>query len=163
VKLAFVATTALPIRGMRVRFQAGRAATFRRVEEPKRPSKRLVEQRLRNRAMEALVALSQGDAGVRSVGVGEYVEQFFDTIDDDSPWHWRDWSCFTPEEVERLDAVHGLLKTACAATPQITSDEDDFIASGWPSRIQPAARTALDVMQARGRFHEDVEEETPSE
>jgi hypothetical protein len=148
-------------RGMRVHFRAGQAATFRSVDEPESPSKRLVEQRLRNRAMEALVALSEGDAGVRSVGVGEYVEQFFDTVNDDSPWHWRDWSCFTPEEVERLDAVHELLKAACAATPHITTD-DDFIASGWPGRIQPAARRALDVMQARGRFREDVEEETPS-
>ena len=117
---------------------------------------------MRNRVMEALVALSEGDSGVRSVGVGEYVNQFFDMIDDDIPWHWRDWSCFTPEEVERLDAIQGLLKAACAATPRIDTD-DDFIASGWPDRIQPAARMALDVMQARGRFREDVEEETPSE
>lgn len=132
------------------------------MDDSARPSERLVEQRMRNRAMEALVALSEGDPGVRSVGVGEYVNQFFDAIDDDIPWHWRDWSCFTPDEVERLDAVHGLLKAACAATPRIDTD-DDFIASGWPDRIQPAARTALEVMQARGRFREDVEEETPSE
>lgn len=117
---------------------------------------------MRNRALEALVALSAGDAGVRSVGVGEYVNQFFDAIDDDIPWHWRDWSCFTTEEVERLDAVHGLLKAACAGTPRIDTD-DDFIASGWPTTIQPAARMALEAMQARGRFREDVEEETPSQ
>jgi hypothetical protein len=47
--------------------------------------------------------------------------------------------------------------------PHITTDDDAFIASGWPGRIQPAARRALDVMQARDRFREDVEEETPSE
>ena len=117
---------------------------------------------MRNRAMEALVALSEGDAGVRNVGVGEYIEQFFDIINDDIPWHWRDWSCFTPDEVERLDAVHGLLNAACAKTPRIDTD-DDFIVCGWPGRIQPAARTALDAMQARGRFREDVEEDTPSE
>ncbi|MGC5032288.1 hypothetical protein [Micromonospora sp. DT229] len=132
------------------------------MDDPRGPSERLVEQRLRNRVMEALVALSEGDSGVPSVGVGDYVNQFFDFIDDDIPWHWRDWSCFTPEEVERLDAVHRLLNAACAATPRIDTD-DDFIASGWPARIQPAARTALNVMQARGRFREDAEEETPSE
>jgi hypothetical protein len=112
--------------------------------------------------MEALVALSEGDAGVRRVGVVEYVEEFFDAINDDIPWHWRDWSCFTPEEVERLDAVHGLLKAACAATPRFDTN-DNFIASGWPERIQPAARRALDIMRSRGRFREDAEEETPSE
>jgi len=139
-----------------------RAAIFRSVDDNERPSERLVEQRMRNRAMEALEALSEGDSGVRSVGVGEYVEQFFDVINDDIPWHWRDWSCFTPEEVERLDEVHGLLKAACDATPLIDTD-DDFIASGRPVRIQPAARKALDVMRTRGRFREDVEEDAPSE
>lgn len=39
--------------------------------------------------MEALEALSEGDSGVRTVGVGEYAEQFFDVISDDMPWHWR--------------------------------------------------------------------------
>ncbi|MDP3894510.1 hypothetical protein [Nocardioides sp.] len=54
------------------------------MNEHERPSHRLVEQRLRNRAIQALVALSEGNDGVRSVGVGECVEQFFDSIDDDS-------------------------------------------------------------------------------
>ena len=151
-----------PYRGMCVRRQLP-AATLRSVSEPERPSERIVEQRMRSRAMEALEALSEGDGGVRSVGVGEYVEQFFDVINDDVPWHWRTWSCFTSEEVERLDEVHNLLVAACDATPHITTDDDAFIASGWPSRIQPAALAALSVMQARGRFREDAEEETPSQ
>lgn len=146
---------------MTVRFCPFPTATFPNMHEPEGPSERLVEQRMCNRAMEALVALSEGDSGLRSVGVGEYVNQFFDAIDDDIPWSWRDWSCFTPDEVERLDAVHGLLKAACAATPRIDTD-DDFIASGWPHRIQPAAHTALEAMQARERFREDVEEATSS-
>ena len=111
--------------------------------------------------MEALVALAEGDEGVRSVGVTEYVNQFFDAIDDDMPWHWRGWSCFTPLEVEALDQVQRLLKSACAATPQKLTDTD-FISSGWPTRLQPAAREALTLMNARGRFSEDNEEETPS-
>ncbi len=129
--------------------------------DPERPSERLVLQRLRNGAMDALIALSEGDSGVRSVGVGEYFEQFFDVIDDRTPWRWREWSCFTAEEVQRLDAVLGLLNAACDATPGLDTD-DEFIASGWPARIQPAARVALDGMMARGRFRNDVEERTPS-
>jgi hypothetical protein len=131
------------------------------MNDPDRPSERLVKQRLRNRAMEALVALSEGDGGVRSVGVGEYVNLFFDVIDDDIPWHWREWSCFTPEEVNALDRVQQLLLTACAATPQISTD-DEFIASGWPTKLQPVAAYALELMHRRGRFREDVEEENPS-
>lgn len=150
-----------PHRGITVHSRAGRAATLRRVNDPGRPSEGLVLQRMRNRAMEALVPLSEGDGGVRSVGNVEFVEEFFDIIDDDAPWHWRDWSCFTSDEVEGLSEVHELLKAACSATLRVESD-DDFIASGWPGRIQPAARAVLDAMQARGRFREDVEEE-PSE
>lgn len=131
------------------------------VDELGRPSERLVLQRLRNRVIEALEALSDGAAGVRSVGVGEYFEQFFDVVDDDGPWRWRDWSCFTPEEVMRLDVVHGLLAVACSATRGVDTD-DGFIASGWPQKIQPAAVSARVVMEERGRFREDVEEESPS-
>jgi hypothetical protein len=53
------------------------------------PSERVVEQRLRNRAIEALETLAESDDGVRSMCVGEYVEEFFDAIDDRSPWRWR--------------------------------------------------------------------------
>ena len=138
------------------------SATLRTMREAEHPSERIVEQRMRNRAMEALEALSEGDEGVHRVGVGEYVEQFFDIINDEIPWRWRTWSCFTADEVERLDAVHTLLVAACDATPGITNDEA-FIASGWPSRIQPAAHAALSAMRQRGRFREDVEEDAPSE
>jgi hypothetical protein len=88
-------------------------------EDIDRPSERLVEQRLRNRAIEALETLSDGDRGVRAVGVVEYVEQFFDVIDDVAPWHWREWTCFTAHEVQALAKVQQVLTEACAATPQI--------------------------------------------
>jgi hypothetical protein len=132
------------------------------MDDPDLPSERLVEQRMRNRAMESLVALGEGDLGVRSVGVVEYIEQFFDIINDDIPWHWREWSCFTTEEVEALDQVLHLLNAACSATPQMCTEEE-FIASGWPTRLQPKAARALDLMNERGRFSENVEEEIPSE
>jgi hypothetical protein len=127
-----------------------------------RPSERLVEQRLRNRAMEALETLSQGDTGVRSIGVGEYVNQFFDVIDDDVDPGWREWSCLTAQEVEALDRVRRLLIAACAATPRTCTD-DEYIASGWPARVLQPATEAIVLMRAKGRFREDVEEETASE
>jgi hypothetical protein len=126
-----------------------------------RPSQRLVEQRLRNRAMESLDTLSQGDEGVQAVGFVEYFEQFFDVIDDDGPWPWRQWTCFTPEEVRALDAVQQILLEASAATPRLSA-EKEFASSGWPSRIQPSAIAAMDLMRARGRFREDIEEDEPS-
>jgi hypothetical protein len=105
--------------------------------------------------------LARGDAGVRCVGNAEFVNQLFDTIDDDSPWRWREWSTFTAVEVIALDRVQRLLLDACAATPQIQSD-DDFIATGWPERIKPVAAEALALMRARGWYREDQEEQSPS-
>ncbi|MFD6454824.1 hypothetical protein ACFWF3_28980 [Nocardia sp. NPDC060220] len=126
-----------------------------------RPSERVVEQRLRNRAIEALETLVEGDEGVRRWGYGDYVNEFFDTIDDDGAWRWREWSTFTPAEVTALDKVQRALLEACAATPRISSDEE-FVASGWPRRIKPVAAVALELMQSRGRFREDREEDVPS-
>ena len=111
--------------------------------------------------MEALDPLSKGAVGVREVGVAEYIEQFFDAISDDAPWHWRTWSCFTPAEVAGLDEVHRLLVAACDDT-RGSQAQDAFIASGWPDRIQPAAGAALSLMTQRGRFSEEVEEDEPS-
>jgi hypothetical protein len=78
------------------------------------PSKRLVQQRMRNRAIEALETLADGEEGVRAAGVVEYVEEFFDVIDDRAPWHWKEWSTFTPEEVIAIDRVQQLMLEACA-------------------------------------------------
>lgn len=125
------------------------------------PSDRLVLQRLRNRAIEALELLADGDAGVRSAGAPEYFNQFFDVIDDDSPWDWRNWTIFTPEEVSGLAAVHDLLLSACGATP-LEVTEDELVESGWPTRLQPLAAQVLALMETRGRFSEDIEEEKPS-
>jgi hypothetical protein len=112
--------------------------------------------------MEAVVALAEGDQGVRRVGVVEYVNQFFDVIDDDAPRDWRDNSCLTPEEIAALEQVHRVLKGACEATPQMVTD-DEFIASGWPAKVQPAAAEALSLMQERGRFSEELEEAVPGD
>ena len=114
-----------------------------------RPSQRVVEQRLRNRAMEALETFAAGNDDLRRVGVVEYVEEFFDVINDEVPWHWQEWTCLTPEEVQALDEIQKLLKAACGATPQVCSD-DLFIASGWPARIQPVA--AAPMAWQNGRF-----------
>ena len=72
------------------------------------PSEHLVEQRLRNRVIEALEALADGDDGVMAVG-------FFDVIEDNRAWNWREWSCLTSDEVTALD-MRSLLVAARDAT-----------------------------------------------
>jgi hypothetical protein len=124
-------------------------------------SDRLTDQRLRNRMMDSLDPLAQGDQGVLSAGVVDYFEDFFSVIDDEFTWDWRDYSTLTSEEVAALDQVLQVVKAAVEATPRMIK-EDEFVATGWPARIQPVASTALQVMERRGRFSEEVEENEPS-
>jgi hypothetical protein len=126
-----------------------------------RPSQRLIDQRVRNRVFEALEPLAKGDEGVRLLGNAEYVNQFFDFIDDEAPGEWRAISTFIPAEVAELDRIQRSLPDAIADTGQICSD-DDFITSGWPERVKPIAAEALSLMRHRGRFSEDREEQKPS-
>ena len=98
------------------------------------PSRRVVEQRLRNRAREALETFAAGDAGVRSVGYAEYFEEFFDVIDD-RPWDWRAWSTFTPDEVRGLDEVLSVVLAASEATPALM-DDDATCGNPWMSAIK---------------------------
>jgi hypothetical protein len=46
------------------------------------------------------------------------------------------------------------MRDACDATPLLVT-EDELIATGWPSRIQPFAQNALEVFMTRGRGVED--------
>jgi hypothetical protein len=107
--------------------------------------------------MEALQPLANGADGVREAGNAEYVNFFFDFVDDDVSTSWRENSTLTPGEIDGLDQVQKLLRAACDTTPQICSDAE-FIASGWPECIRPQAADTLRAMQQRGRFSEDHEE-----
>jgi hypothetical protein len=125
-----------------------------------RPSDRLVEQRIRNRIMEAVLTLAQGDEGVRREWPGEYFESFFDFV----PYGSTAWSSNTAlneREKAKLLELAGLVDQACDATRTLT-DAEELIATGWPSKIQPLARQTLNLFLERGRFDEQKEEETPS-
>jgi hypothetical protein len=121
-------------------------------------SKRVVEQRLRNRVIEWLEVLADGDHAVRLFGVASYFEEFFDVVNDDLSFDWRENSAYTSDEVRAIDRVLTELKAASAAVPPLAR-VDEFITSGWPSRIQPDARAALQTMEQRGRFSEDVDQD----
>jgi hypothetical protein len=128
---------------------------------PETPTERLIDQRVRNRAIDALEVLARGDEGVRTAGPVEYVEMFFDIVDNRSP-SWREVSAYTEAEISELQAVHDILVEACDATAPAGNGEE-FIAAGWPERIEPIAAAALTLMLGRGRFSEEHEEESPSD
>lgn len=125
------------------------------------PSDRLVDQRIRNRIIEAVETLADGDDGVRREWPVEYFESFYTWIPHRDDGEMPPISAISAEERTLLLKVSRVLDDACDATPKnITADE--LIATGWPKRIQPVAQEALDLMRDRGRFSEEQEADTPS-
>jgi hypothetical protein len=118
------------------------------------PSNRVVDQRVRNRIMDALETLALGDEGVRAVWPTEYFEGFYDLIPHSGEPHPN--SCISFEERTALSAVSKIVDEACDATPPIMT-ADELIATGWPDRIRPIAQGALSLMESRGRFSEELE------
>ena len=125
------------------------------------PSDRLVDQRIRNRIMEAVETLADGDDGVRREWPGNYFECFYDWIPHRDDGEMPSVSTISADERSLLTQVSSLLDDACDATPKnVTPDE--LIATGWPKRIQAVAGQALNLMRQRGRFSEEQDEATPS-
>jgi hypothetical protein len=125
------------------------------------PSHRIIDQRIRNRIMEALLTLAEGDEGVRQLWPTEYFESYYDWIPHRDHGGIRPNSTITADERALLFEVSSILDDACDATPgKMTADE--LIATGWTKRIQPVALKALILMRERGRFSEEQEEDTPS-
>ena len=124
-------------------------------------SERIIHQRMRNRIMESLIALADGNDGVRREWPDEYFCSFYDWIPHRGDGGMYPNEAIIEQERKALVKVAALMDEACDATPQIIS-ADEFIATGWPERIQPAARQALELMKNRGLFREDIEEQEPS-
>ena len=124
------------------------------------PSSRIIDQRIRNRIMEELLGLAEGDENVRQTGAGEYFEAFYDWVPHSGDGV-RPNGALTQDEAALILKVSIALNEACDATPGIVS-ADELIATGWPERIKPLAQSALDQMLKRGRFSEDAEEDEPS-
>jgi len=124
------------------------------------PSSRITDQRIRNRIMEELLGLAEGNDNVRQIGAGEYFEAFYDWVP-----HRGDGitpnSALTSYEAALILKVSTALDEACDATPKMVST-NALIATGWPDRIRPLAQSALDEMLKRGRFSEEFEEDEPS-
>lgn len=127
-----------------------------------RPSERIVDQRLRNRIIEAVLNLAYGKTGVLDVGFAEYFNTFYDWMPAYDEGEVYPNSAMTHDECAALERVRRVVDAACDATPNDMSEEE-FIRTGWPARIQPVAREALELMARRGRFAEDREETEPSQ
>ncbi len=123
-------------------------------------SERLLHQRLRNRIMEAVSALAEGVDEALAWGFGEYFETFYDHIPHREDGGLPALSTFNQAEISALKRVSSIVDAAADDTPQSMS-EADFVASGWPQRIQVEAQAAVAVLNLRGRFCEEQEQDHP--
>ena len=129
--------------------------------DDEKPSERLVAQRVRNRIMDELCGLSRGDPGIHEAGPTEWFEAFFDWFPYEGEPEW--YPAMTPEEETAVREVCALMQQAIS-DPDISKDPtvEEVTRTGWPQRVAPAAKHALDLMLQRGRFSEEREEEEPS-
>jgi hypothetical protein len=121
-------------------------------------SKRVVDQRLRNRIIEEVSSLAEDNDVAMQWGASEYFEAFFDLINNDRPWPN---SCFSNEKKQAFKNFCALMIKACDATPKRLTVAQ-LTESGWPDIIRSEAQRTLAVFLARGRFGEDEEEAKPS-
>ena len=104
-------------------------------------SERVIEQRWRNRIIEAIEVLARGNQGLIDVNYNEFFEGFYD--------HWHDGhlvvkpnSTITEEEEQTVDALGRLLESITKETSHFRS-EAEYIQSGCAERIKPVAQNAL--------------------
>lgn len=126
-----------------------------------KPSERLIDQRIRNRIIEAVHTLADGEEGVRREWPVEYFENFYAWVPHHDDGDMEPNSAITLEERMELMELSAILDKACDATPKMMT-ADEFIGTGWPKRVKPFAQKVLRLMLGRGRFSEEREESEPS-
>src|ERR1700761_9564028 len=115
------------------------------MSDDEKPSERLVAQRVRNRIMEEIWGLSRGDMGVHEAGPTEWFEAFFDWFpyEGEPDWH----PAMTPEEATAVREVCILMQQAISDTDISKNPTvEEVTRTGWPQRIAPVAKQALDLM-----------------
>ncbi|WP_205928063.1 hypothetical protein [Rhizobium leguminosarum] len=106
-------------------------------------SDRIIEQRWRNRIIEAIAVLSRGNEGLIEVNYNEFFGGFYDY------WHdghllVRPNSTITEEEERTIDALGRMLEAIRDETRHFQS-EAEYLQSGCAERIKPVAQNALGV------------------
>jgi hypothetical protein len=127
--------------------------------EPPSVSDRVLEQRVRNRVIEELSMLSDGATALQDWG-WDYLLDFLDWFPN-APTLPPAANAMTEVERVRLSEVLRLVLQFSEAMP-VGASIDQLLASGWVSRVAPAAKQALDTFRERGWFSEEIEEAEPS-
>lgn len=138
--------------------------TQRPVGDPDEPSRRVVEQRVRNRIIEYLELASSFDAQQqyeRDVPIAhipyEVINQWEDWVHKD-PREGRDLSdVYDGAEVESMCQFHAAWEDAASAVPDNYPPLSEVQALPEWERLRETARSALSVFMMRGKMPEDHE------
>ena len=125
----------------------------------------ILDQRQRKLIMDALAGLATGDEGVLGRDLNSYFSEFFDALPGgfDGPPGTEGYRCNTamsPSEDAELALMRLLVVEACETTLHLRT-ATELVASGWPSRLQHAARHAFGLFATRGPFYPPIEGEGP--
>jgi len=117
-------------------------------------SRKVVEQRVRNRLIEWLEVLTSYETEPPPFDLNELINQ------------WDDWSpqsssyaadVYTAKEAECLSLVAAALEEFCKATaPLIPNEADELVKPEW-TKLVLSGRSALSELHLRGRLSEDFE------
>ncbi|MBW6426131.1 hypothetical protein KX729_32760 [Rhizobium sp. XQZ8] len=101
-------------------------------------SHRLIEQRLRNRMIEAIGVLARGNEGLIEFKYNEFFLKFYDLWDEGRLIVWPN-SAFTEEEEDAINALGRMLDDIMEETLHFQS-EAEYLRSGCPKRVPGALR-----------------------
>jgi hypothetical protein len=123
------------------------------------PSKRVVDQRVRNNIIDWLEFFCRRADAVDQIGIVEYFECFFDNFayHDEPGDTLKINTAISPDEAPLIAEVYRVVREASLQTSERMSHED-FVRSGWPDRIAEFSERALIVLNERGRLSNEAEE-----
>ena len=122
-------------------------------------SDRLLKQRVRNRIMEELSILAGGTDELRQMG-WEYLMCLLDWFPNASELNPA-VGIMLPDEREGVAEVLRMVVSFAADAPR-GATTDELIRLGRAEEIAPVAKRTLALLNVRGRFDEEHEEDEPS-
>ncbi len=128
--------------------------------KPQSPSKRIVEQRIRNRIIEVLDRIVSFGEASGLTDLNELLNEWEDWVGIEHPIRREDSAepVYTSAECDAVSAVDRAWERFCDATPQTITDAGAATRlPEWDSLVT-AATIAASVLNQRGRMSEEHEE-----
>ena len=118
-------------------------------------SRKLLQQRIRNRVIENLESFAD-PVWVRKLGTDEIINMWYDHMDDDEDFTFFTEPVFNLKETNAIKRFHYLLESTYKTIPTTWSLSDLSNNQEW-KQLTIQAHEELSVFMERGRFSEEAE------